>query len=274
MSLIKETCIDFNDNIQSRHMPMRFFTLLSLCLFPMITLASENEKNIFDHTHTMFHKVLAKYVVTSKHQSSVRYHALKNSPIILRQYLEQVSNVSEKQYQGFSDDEKLAFLINAYNAFTLELIIQHYPVKSIKDIGGWFSSPWKMDFFYLFGEKHTLDDIEHQMIRKWFDEPRIHFALVCAARSCPPLKAVPYVASKLDRQLSEAAENFLNDSERNRLDSSSNTLYLSSIFKWYGSDFDTKYGSLKNYVSRFYGVDPDEVSVNYLTYDWSLNDAK
>jgi len=255
-------------------MLIRALALISICLLPINSFASESESNTFDHSHRLLNDVLSKYVVTSAHQSSVRYQALKNSPNVLRQYLAQVSNVTKKQYQGFSENEKLAFLINAYNAFTLELIIQHYPVDSIKDIGGWFSSPWKKDFFRLFGQKHTLDDIEHEMIRKWFDEPRIHFALVCAARSCPPLKAAPYIAPTLDTQLSEAAENFLNDSERNRLDSNSNTLYLSSIFKWYGSDFNSKYGSAKNYVARFYDVEPNKLSISYLTYDWSLNDAK
>lgn len=254
-------------------MLIRALALISICLLPFPSFASENEASTFDHSHRLLSEVLSKHVVTSGHQSSVRYQALKSSPNGLRQYLEQVSNVTKKQYQGFSENEKLAFLINAYNAFTLELLIQHYPVKSIKDIGGWFSSPWKKDFFRLFSEQHTLDDIEHEMIRKWFDEPRIHFALVCAARSCPPLKAAPYIAVTLNKQLSEAAENFLNDSERNRLDSISNTLYLSSIFKWYGSDFNAKHGSAKNYVARFYGVDPNKVSVSYLTYDWSLNDA-
>lgn len=266
-----------------RLLMINFTKLASLCIRSFATLlicstfcpvfAQENVHPDFDHSHSRFGEILSEYVVVSGQRTSVKYQALKGSHEKLRLYLADVSLVSKADYETFSGEEKLAFLINAYNAFTLELITQHYPVQSIKDIGGWFSSPWKKDFFSLFGEKHTLDDIEHQMIRKWFDEPRIHFALVCAARSCPPLKDSPYLAPELDNQLSEAAKNFLSDSGRNRFDPQSQTLYLSSIFKWYGSDFDPKYGSAKEYVAQFFKIDHRTLSVSYLSYDWRLNDG-
>lgn len=251
---------------------MRTLIIFMIFLIPSVSYSIESRKNTFDHSHSLLAEVLAKYVVKSERKTYVKYKELKNSPHILRKYLKLVSKVKKEHYQSFTKNEKLAFLINAYNALTLELIIRHYPVSSIKDIGSWFSSPWKKEFFLLLEEKHSLDDVEHKMIRKWFNEPRIHFALVCAARSCPPLKTFPYRALKLEQQLKEASENFLLDSERNRLDHLSKTLYLSSIFKWYGSDFERKYGSVKNYIAKFYGVKANTYSVLYLSYDWSLND--
>lgn len=225
----------------------------------------------FDHTHDIWNQVLKQFVVTKGHKSLVKYASLKKSPATLKQYLKILSSVSKKQFQSFTKNEQLAFLINAYNAFTLDLIISHYPVSSIKDIGPWYSTPWKLDFFTLFGEKHTLNDLEHEMIRKWFKEPRIHFALVCAAKSCPPLRNQAYVASNLNSQLKDAARNFLSDKDRNYFNPQNKTLYLSSIFKWYGKDFNPVYGSLKNFLASFYDKLPPDVAIEYLSYNWKLN---
>lgn len=245
---------------------------LTLCFASYAGAQPEKEPSV-DHSHALWEKVLKRVVVVNGHKSSIKYDELKRSPEDLRQYINSLSRVSRSRFDSFSEKEQLAFLINAYNALTLELVIQHYPVDSIKDIGGWFSTPWKIEFFSLFGEKHSLDDIEHQMIRKWYDEPRIHFALVCAARSCPPLRTEPFRASELDDQLHASAKNFLHDEDRNRFDPARQTLFLSSVFKWYGSDFNSRYGSATKYVSKFYKNVPSRVAIAYLPYDWSLNDA-
>ncbi len=251
---------------------------------PLIDFKAEKLKkelrSSFDHTHSSFDSFLKSYVLIIGSKSTVNYSAIKENPHKLKEYISLINKVSETQFSSFSEKEKLAFLINAYNALTITLVVNHYPVKSIKDIGGWFSSPWKMDFFTLFGEMHTLDDIEHEMIRKWFDEPRIHFALVCAAKSCPPLRNEAFAANKLDAQLEDAAKNFITDKDRNYFNSKENSVFLSSIFKWYGSDFNTKYGSDLKFISKYLFAETngqktfpgEKVNVYYLNYDWSLND--
>ena len=248
-------------------------------LLSSISVAESQAITVFDHSHEAWNKIVKDYVVVQGPQSFVNYKALKKEPDSLKKYLNSIERVSKKDFQIFNNKQKLAFLINAYNAFTIKLILDHYPVKSIKDIGGFFSSPWKKKFFTLFGEKTHLDHIEHDLIRKQFNEPRIHFALVCASKGCPPLMNEAFIALKLDDQLERAAKTFLNDPQRNYFDSSSNTLYLSNIFKWYGEDFK-KYGSVRSFVSSIIGkseaekkkIQNEKVKNSYLDYDWTLNE--
>jgi len=174
----------------------------------------------------------------------------------------------------------MAFLINAYNAFTIQLILTKYPVDSIKAYGGLFiNSPWEKKFFTLFGKKTTLNIIEHDLLRKLYKESRLHFVLVCASRSCPPLKNEAYVADKLEQQFTDATINFLRDSERNRFNAENNKIEISKIFKWYKKDFTSSAGSINDYVAPFMTDDVDiriliankETKIIYLDYDWSLN---
>ncbi len=253
---------------------------------PIVFAADELAKsqainNQFDQMHSLWNEILKEHVVVSGHKSAVRYGHIKGSPKKLQQYIYSLSDVSKKQFDSFSEPQKLSFLINAYNAFTLTLVLNNYPVSSIKKIGSWFSTPWKIRFFKLFGEMRSLDDIEHEMIRKWFNEPRIHFALVCAAKSCPPLRNEAFVAERLEEQLSDAAKNFLTDRDRNYYDGQSQILYLSSIFKWYGDDFNKTYGSALNFTAPILAgnkaeelqITSESTATQYLNYDWSLNDA-
>lgn len=253
---------------------------------PIVFAADEAKRKAaevapFDHTHAKWSKILNESVVLDGAKSHVRYGLLKASPRELETYIHRLSDVTRAEFDKFTESQKLSYLINAYNAFTLTLVINNYPVSSIKKIGSWFSTSWKIKFFKLFGELHALDDIEHEMIRKWFNEPRIHFALVCAARSCPALRDEAYTAERLDQQLADAARNFLQDKDRNYFDASSKTLYLSSIFKWYGDDFNKSHGTARQFVSAFIGGTNEEVkliadqatALEYLSYDWSLNDA-
>ncbi|MGD8885978.1 MAG: DUF547 domain-containing protein [Gammaproteobacteria bacterium] len=237
----------------------------------------------FDHEHSAWQELLQTYVVDHGAYSEVRYLQLQQNAIAaLENYLQSLSRVPKSQFDQWSKAQRLAFLINAYNAFTVQLIVAHYPVDSIKDIGGFFRSPWKIEFFSLFGEKTHLDHIEHELIRgRDYAEPRIHFALVCASVGCPKLQGRAYTAQDLESMLESATNTFLHDPSRNRYAAADNTLYLSSIFKWYGEDFAVKSGSVEQFVAAYMSDDPKvrqrigskQVDVEYLDYDWSLNDA-
>lgn len=222
----------------------------------------------FDHSHKIFNDVLSKRVQFKGHQSLVDYKGLKSKPKALNEYLKSLSSVSKSEYNQFSSKQKLSFLINAYNAFTLKLIIDHYPVKSIKDIGSIFSSPWKKEFFKLFGKEMNLDTIEHGMIRKDFKEPRIHFAVNCASIGCPSLAKSAFVAENLNSQLEAAAMNFLKNKDKNY--ALKNTLKLSKIFDWYGGDFENL-GGVEVYIKSKLGL-KGKYKIDYLDYDWNLNE--
>jgi hypothetical protein len=153
-------------------------------------------------------------------------------------------------------------------------------VESIKKIGSRWKGPWKQEVVSLFGEKVTLDHVEHDMIRKDYKEPRVHFALVCAARSCPPLRGEPYVPEKLDEQLEDQGRTFMNTPSKNRVDLESQTVYLSRIFKWFGGDFEEASGSVLAFVRPYFPKDiskqleDGKFAVEYMDYDWALNDRK
>ena len=184
------------------------------------------------------------------------------------------------EFKTWPEKERLAFLINLYNAATLKLIVENYPVKSIRSIGWIPGSAWKKETVRLFGRKISLDDVEHGFIRKDYGEPRVHFALVCAARSCPPLRAEAYVGARLDAQLDEQGRVFLGQKEKNRVDASAHTLFLSPIFKWFAGDFEASAaGSVEKFVAPFL-PEPERRALgaggfktSYTDYDWSLNDA-
>jgi hypothetical protein len=264
------------------------------CLLAAGLMLSSTTVVAFDHQHQMFNQVLNDVVRLSpnKRQTRVDYGLLNKQPEQLNRYLAALSSVKQSEYKLWTDDEQLSFLINAYNAFTLQLINQNYEkfqngkVESIKDLGGFFSSPWKQSFFTLLEEKHSLDDIEHDMIRVWFKRPRIHAALVCAAVSCPPLRDQAFVADQLSQQLDDQMRQFLSDDQRNTINLSDNRVNLSSIFKWYGEDFETGqqgFTSLKDLVKLYQAdmadspqqltwLQKQDFNIRYLDYDWRLND--
>ena len=235
----------------------------------------------FDHSHAGFTLVLQEFVTLVGVTSYVNYRELKRNDAGLNHYLSQVSAVTKAQFGSFSEAQQIAFLVNVYNAFTLKLVIDHYPVESIKDIGGFFGSPWKQKIVALFGKFFTLDDVEHRMLRKDYQEARIHFVLVCAAKGCPRLHNEAYHADELEQQLEGAARTFLRDTSRNRFDALQSRLYLSKLFSWFGGDFDRKYGSVRAYVARHISAQPvvqeqivnGDISIAYTDYDWSLNDV-
>ncbi|MBX3180874.1 MAG: DUF547 domain-containing protein [Candidatus Hydrogenedentes bacterium] len=241
-------------------------------LICLAAAAAGPEAPAFDHTHAELNTVLAEYV---KH-GLVDYAGLKEGRAPLDAYLSDSGAVPLATFQTWSKDEQLAFLINIYNASTLRLIIDHYPIKSIKAIGSVFKGPWAQDAVLLFGKKITLDTLEHRIIRKNYSEPRIHFALVCAAMGCPLLRSEAFVGAKLDTQLECQADNFLGDADKNRVDIEHEKLYLSPIFKWYRDDFEAASGSLVAFVAPYLSPNADldmaaKYDVEFTDYDWSLN---
>jgi hypothetical protein len=226
----------------------------------------------FDQSHALFDQVLKTYVKNAR----VNYVALKSHPQELDRYLGQVAAVSETEFKSWTEKQQIAFLINAYNGCTMRLILDHYPVKRIKDIGGFLSGPWDQPVVHLFGRTLTLNTVEHKMLRKDYSEPRIHFALVCAAKGCPPLRGEAYVATHLDEQLDDQAKQFLANPRKNRAEASQHTVYLSPIFKWYGGDFEKQAGSALAFLKPYWPAKPptdyEDFKIRYTDYDWSLNE--
>lgn len=216
----------------------------------------------------------------------VNYQGLQANRKPLDRFVAAISAVASETYQSWNDKTKLAFLINAYNALTLQSIIDRHPLpKSIKDISG----VWNRRKFQVAGAAKTLDNIEHDTIRKDFNEPRIHLALVCAAISCPPLLNEPYLPEKLDAQLNDRVRKFIASPHGFKLDRTQDRVELSSIYKWYGEDWITSYGindkftgskkerAVLNFLSRYLTVEARKYleagnyQIRYLDYDWSLN---
>lgn len=246
--------------------------------------ATADEIGSFDHQHTAFTNILQDHVVTFDNglKAGVDYPALAAEPEPLNAYLQSLSAVSPAEFNRWSPAEQLSFLMNAYNGFTLQLIVDNYPqfaagdAESIRDLGSLFNSPWEIEFFTLLGESRHLDWVEHDTIRQKFNEPRIHAALVCAAISCPPLRPEAFVANQLDQQLDDQMRVFLSDRDINGIDSEG--LYLSKIFDWYGSDF----GNLQAYLTRYSAaltdtaeqaerLDTTKLEPRYTEYNWQLN---
>jgi hypothetical protein len=228
-----------------------------------------------DHDHVTWNAILGRWV----RGGDVAYAALqREGRTSLWRYLDELSATCAQHYERWSREQRLAFWINAYNAFTVELILDHYPVESIRRIGWLPGAAFRKAFIPMAGLRGgevSLNDIEHRTLRADFREPRIHFALVCASRSCPPLRGEAYRASNLDRQLDDQARTFLRDTSKNRFDPATSTLSLSRIFDWFRADFEAAAGSLPAYVARYMDdprVSRPDVEVEFLEYDWSLND--
>ena len=261
-------------------------TLVGLFLITPSVVSAET----FDHEHGVWNLLLKEHVRwTPDHTATeVDYAQLKSNRVPLDRYLDQLSAVSRVEFDGFNRDRQLAFLINAYNAFTVQLILTEYPdLKSIKDLGSFFSSPWKKKFFRLLGESQSLDGIEHGLIRGSgrYNEPLIHFVVNCASIGCPALLDEAYIAEKLDQQLLESTRSFLKDRSRNRFNADIGTLDVSSLFDWYAEDFARGwrgYDSLQDFFrthADWMTDDPvaasrllaEPLKIEFLDYDWKLN---
>ena len=247
----------------------------------------------FDHSHAAWTALLRKHVrlVRGGQATQVAYAGFKADRAALRAYLDSLSAVTPAAFGGWTRAERQAFLINAYNAFTVELILTRYPdLKSIKDLGSLLSNPWKPKGIALLGTQVSLDDIEHAMLRKRgdYDDPRVHFAVNCASIGCPALREEAFVAARLDAQMDEQTLRFMSDRTRNRFSAPRGRLELSKIFDWYGEDFRLGHrgiGSLPAFAARYADQLADapadrerirsgSVDIAYTDYDWTLNDAR
>ncbi|MEQ1587476.1 MAG: DUF547 domain-containing protein [Cyclobacteriaceae bacterium] len=222
--------------------------------------------------HELFDALLKKYVSVS---GNVNYKGFIKDTVVLNQYLNLLSKTPPDE-KTWTKAEQMVYWINAYNAFTIKLITKYYPIKSIKDIGSsiqipFVNTPWDIKFIMIGKEKLDLNNIEHDKLRKHFDEPRIHMALVCASKSCPILLNVAYDPNRLEDQLNRQTKAFLADPFRNKI--SADKPQLSMVFDWYAMDFNKKGGSVRSFVNRYSEVKikPD-AKISHLDYDWGLND--
>ena len=260
------------------------FTLL-LLVFSLFNCSSvSNIKNTsIPIDHTVFDNLLKKHVAVD---GAVNYKGFIEDKVEFEKYLTLLKN-NHPNKRNWSKEEQLAYWINAYNAFTVKLIIDHYPVKSIKDIKSgvvFVNSVWDIKFINIEEQEYDLNNIEHGIIRKEFDEPRIHFAVNCASYSCPRLRNEAFIAEKLEAQLEDQTRKFFNDTRKNQI-ISKDKIILSSILKWYSTDFTEK-----GFLSRLFGgngrseklirfvnpyVDIDiskNAEVEFMDYRWDLNE--
>ncbi len=269
---------------------LRFF--LNSLLFLLVSCTSEHVASRYEHfqseqdvriDHHQFDNFLADYV---NEKGEVNY-AVIQADDALQPYLDRLAKTDPFV---LPEKEAIAFWINAYNAYTIKLVIDNYPIGSIKEITPLrikglslsipkINSPFEYEIADVGGEMYSLDDIEHGILRKEFEEPRIHFALVCASFSCPSLRREAYVGSRLDEQLDDQARKFLHDPQKNQVDNADSRIYLSRIFKWFESDFTRDTGSVQAFVAPYFSgrlqeeLLNDAFDVKYLKYNWSLNDV-
>lgn len=211
-------------------------------------------------THQLWDELLRAHVSST---GKVDYTGFKKDEAKLNRYLQKLADTPVQD--DWSRNEKLAYWINAYNAFTVKLIVKNYPVSSIRDLHN--GNPWKVEWIELGGKTHTLDNIEHDIIRPKFNDPRIHFAVNCAAHSCPPLHNRAYTAGRLDQQLDQQTRQFINNPKYNQL--SPDRIVLSKIFEWYAQDFD----NLIDFLNQYAEVEiTEDAKVAYMEYSWKLNE--
>ncbi|MEM8942621.1 MAG: DUF547 domain-containing protein [Pseudomonadota bacterium] len=236
-------------------------------------------------SHTAWTVLLKDCVVTlgDGGATAADYDCFDQKQSALKSYLDELSSVTPDAFASLPKESQLAFLINAYNAWTVELILSEWPdLESIRDLGNLFRSPWKKKIVRLFGQELSLDDVEHGRIREQgvYDDPRIHFAVNCASIGCPALREEAYTGTELETQLEQQTHRFLGDRSRNRLQQ--NTLEVSSIFKWYRDDFEAGWrgtSSLPEFFARYavaldatpQALTSESLEIDFLSYDWALN---
>ena len=241
-----------------------------------------------DHGYSAWDALLKKHVswLPDNKQSRVDYRGLAGDRTALQKVLAQWSAVTPAQFAGFTREQRMAFLINAYNGFTAELILTRFPdLKSIKDLGSVFQSPWKNRFFTLLGELRHLDCIEHEQLRPNFNDPRVHGAVNCASIGCPALRPEAFTAARLDAQLTDGMQRFMGDRTRNRFNPATGKAEVNAIFKWFREDFEKGHlgfnkleDALAFYADQL-ADDPGSrdklraktAGITFLDYDWGLN---
>lgn len=221
-------------------------------------------------SHEKFTILLQKYV---NDEGKVDYKSLKENRAQLTEYLDLLRSTAPNE--KWSKEEEIAYWINVYNAFTLDLILEHYPVESIKDIGSsiqipFVNTPWDIKFIKISGEEYDLNNVEHGILRKKWKEPGIHFAVNCASKSCPKLRREAYTADKLYEQFDEQARIFINSDFHN--DITPKKARLSKYFDWYGGDFKDVM-PIREYINQYADVKLTEATeISYKDYNWELNE--
>lgn len=254
---------------------MKYFSRFLIALITLGTIACQNSVPGMAGTtppnHQAWDQLLKAHVSPT---GIVDYKGFIEDKSKLDAYLKTISDNAPDR-KTWSKNEQLAYWINAYNAFTVKLIVDNYPVKSIRDLGPALKIPlikdvWHYKFFKIGGQESSLDEIEHSILRKEFEEPRIHFAINCASVSCPPLLNEAFTAAKMETQLDRVAKTFVNDKSRNKI--TANAVEISSIFSWFKGDF-TKNGSIIDFLNKYSTVKiSSNAKVSHLDYNWNLNE--
>lgn len=246
-----------------------FVSVAMVCTAVMFPILRPDASESRPVSHEKWDALVKKLV---KPDGKVDYKGFIKDSLQLNAYLDLLSK-NHPNPQHWSTREQLAYWINAYNAFTVRLIIRNYPVQSIKDIKKgipFVNSVWDIRFIRIEDRIYDLNNIEHSILRKEFEEPRIHFALNCASRSCPDLRPEAFTADRLDAQLSDQAKKFLADPAKNEIQP--DRIRISKIFSWFQSDF-TRKSSLIAYLNQYAPLRISaHAKVDYLEYDWSLNE--
>ncbi len=256
-------------------------------------LVTANPATALDDDYTDYGVLLQKHVrwIANGNASAVDYAGLQREQPALNAVLAQLSAVGLVEFSAWNREQQMAFLINAYNAFTLALILTRYPdLQSIRELGSLLRSPWKKSFFTLLGDTRNLDWIEHERLRPEYGDARVHFAINCASVGCPALRPEPFVAARLGEQLDDQQRRFLSDRSRNRFNAADGTLRVSEIFTWFAADFAgnfannfaNKHGTLKDWLAaraELLGdsdadrarIQRGDFRIQHPSYDWTLN---
>lgn len=261
---------------RSLTMSRQYLAVISTLFFVLIF-----GQNLLAQDNQMFTDILKKYVKNGL----VDYTGLQKNKE-LDKYLSQLSNTNPDK---LNRNEKLAFWINAYNAFTLQVVRDNYPIESITDLhtGGKIigyligKTIWDKQFITINNKKYSLNDIEHNILRE-MNEPRIHFAVVCASISCPELRNEAFEADNIDVQLQEQTTKFLNDKTRNHFDVKNRKAYISEIFNWFGEDFGASNENILKFISKYLSENISidiksnisKWNMSYNDYNWNLNELK
>jgi len=248
-----------------------FIGLLFLCT--QCTPSKNINSKAAPISHDLWTTVLQEYV---SDDGAVNYRDLKENRTQFDQYIQLLS--TNHPNKKWSDDEQLAYWINAYNAFTIQIMIDNYPLASIKDIADglkipFVSTTWDIKFINIEGNEYDLNNIEHGIIRKDFEEPRIHFAVNCASKSCPKLLNEAFAAERLNEQLDQVATDFINNPKKNKI--TADKAEVSSIFNWFKGDFTKSkdIGSVREFINQYANTKINEgTKLSYLDYDWTVNE--
>ena len=251
----------------------RYLQSAVLGIFFVFSFCSNSEAFDFSDWDALVKKYVTPKTLEGVRLNAVNYPSLKKDPVFsgLITRLESYSPASLE-----SRESTLSFWINVYNILAAKMITDHYPIESIKDVGSFFKPVWKRAAGTVGGKERTLNDIEHEILRK-MNEPRIHVAIVCASVSCPDLRREAYSAGKLNEQLDDQMEKFLRSREKGmKLDERKNRVYLSAIFKWFAEDFESRGGVLK-YIGQYVTAEErkvlnnSKIKISYLYYNWKIN---